>query len=142
LGVFPKAECPGIGKFRAKNENQNSPAELAQRYGKARAEIGNDIGKRGRKGWLAAGPERPQQERAAARASEPKEKAPAVGRGLGFVGALFHRLGKLVIGQWNPAAVAQVLQHRPPLLAFPRIKENVQLLFAQREQAQRDQSSV
>lgn len=42
-----------MGKFRAKNENQNSSAELAQRYAMPAADIGNDIGKRERKGWLA-----------------------------------------------------------------------------------------
>ena len=53
LCVFPKAECFGIGNFRAKNENQNSSAELAQCYGMPAADIGNDIGKGTRKGRLA-----------------------------------------------------------------------------------------
>lgn len=81
LGVFPKAECPGIGNFRAKNENQNSPAELAQRYGMPPADIGNDIGKRERKGWLAlASCDRneattcAQDQREARRNNEPNKK--------------------------------------------------------------------
>ena len=48
------------------------------------ADIGNDIGKARRK--ARAGLMRPQRGRAAARASEPQEKAPAVKRGLGLVG--------------------------------------------------------
>jgi hypothetical protein len=81
LGVFPKAECPGIDKFRAKNENQNSSAELAQCYGMPVADIGNDIGKGTRKGRLAlALGDRSESVQQLGQAS-PKKKPPPLGEG-------------------------------------------------------------
>lgn len=84
MGVFPKAECPGIGKFRVKNENQNLSAELAQRYGMPAADIGNDIGKGWRK--ARAGPMRQRKGVQQLGQASPKKKPPLLGEGLGSLG--------------------------------------------------------
>jgi len=62
----------GAGKFRVKNESQNSPAELARPYGTPAPDIGNDIGNETRKVGLALAPsasDRAASRRAAARRS-------------------------------------------------------------------------
>ena len=80
------AKSLGAGKFRVKNESQNSVSEFARRYGTPAADIGNDIGKRGRKGGLAlASCDRNEattcaQDQREASSNEPNKKGDRVGR--------------------------------------------------------------
>ena len=124
-GRFPKGQKPGRGRISGKKRNPKLPNGIGATLRDASRRHRQRHRQAWAQGWARAGPERPQRERAAARAASPKKKPPPLGEGLGSLARYFIASASSSSVKGTPQRSRKSSMHSPPPWSSPASNEKL-----------------